>query len=276
MSGRTPSASAPQMRFRVGHSLKARGSLIAGRAGLFLHQYEGAFALFERAAEQAISVDDANEASWGKCSAAFELGDERMPKAVHELESLESPRLTDRIRLEIARSHLALVGQSGRLRNDDSDAAHLLPQVTDPWVQQRVEVSARSFARTSSALSRGLADAQGDRRRAHESGIGFRSSARQLVDRGGRAWPTAFPAVRRRATSSGTRAGVRRRPLFSAQHCDATRENAARAATAGGRSEDVGAGLCGLSDPHDVRRVPRDTCGGAGRSPQARSLNIRC
>ena len=57
-----------------------------------------------------------------------------MPKAVHELESLESPRLTDRIRLEIARSHLALVGQSGRLRNDDSDAAHLLPQVTDPWV----------------------------------------------------------------------------------------------------------------------------------------------
>ena len=58
-------------------------------------------------------MDDANEASWGKCSAAFELGDERMPKAVHELESLESPRLTDRIRLEIARSHLALVGQSG-------------------------------------------------------------------------------------------------------------------------------------------------------------------
>jgi DNA-binding CsgD family transcriptional regulator len=121
--------------FPNGHPLKARGLLISGRAAYFQYEFEEAFELHTQASTYAVTVDDINDAAWGRCLAAFALEDSRMHAAVTELESLPNLRATDRVRLETARHQLAMFGWAGGLSVGALAESGLLSQVSNPWVR---------------------------------------------------------------------------------------------------------------------------------------------
>jgi DNA-binding CsgD family transcriptional regulator len=117
------------------HPLKARGLLISGHAAHFLYQFEDAYDYHSRAAKEALRIEDVNDAAWGKCIVGFALEDERMSQSVRELEGLRTPRVTDRVRLDTARRHLAIMGAASGLRGDRAEGESLLSEITDPWVR---------------------------------------------------------------------------------------------------------------------------------------------
>jgi DNA-binding CsgD family transcriptional regulator/tetratricopeptide (TPR) repeat protein len=118
------------------HPLKARGFFVAGSAAQFDHRLEEAFDLHGQATRLAVRTNDINDATWGKCLAALYLEDHRLRAAVQELEAVDDPRPEDRLRMFIARQHLARLSDGlYDLRAEGAAASHLLTLVTDPWVR---------------------------------------------------------------------------------------------------------------------------------------------
>lgn len=116
--------------------LKARCYFVAGSAAQFNHLLDDAFALHDHATKLAVRVQDINDATWGKCLAALYLEDERLRETTRELEAIVDPRPEDRLRVFIARQHLARLGDGlYDLRVEGATAAHLLALTTDPWVR---------------------------------------------------------------------------------------------------------------------------------------------
>jgi len=118
------------------HPLKAHAYFIAGSAAQFNSDLTTAYSLHTRAMRTATRPQDRNDAAWGRCLAGLFLEDDRLRNAVQELARVTDPRAEDRLRLLIARQHLARLADGlYDMRADARAAESLLSVVADPWVQ---------------------------------------------------------------------------------------------------------------------------------------------
>ncbi len=118
------------------HPLRARCYVIAGSAAHLMHRFGEALELHSQASECAMRNSDSNDAAWGKCLAALISEDVRTRIFLRELESLPSPRASDRARTAVARIRFALLADTSGLRGLDFDTRRVpLAGVTDPWVR---------------------------------------------------------------------------------------------------------------------------------------------
>ncbi len=117
------------------HSLKARAYFVAGRSAHLLRRCQDALALHSRAAMHATSSGDISDAAWGVFLAVYVLEDDRAEAAFRALESLPNMRVSDRLRLDTARTNLSFGWDLGGLSHEDPDAEALLTQVADPFVR---------------------------------------------------------------------------------------------------------------------------------------------
>ena len=118
------------------HPLKAHAYCLAGSAAHLKHQFEEAFDLYTRASQLAARPSDVNDSAWGRCLAALYLEHHRMHDSVRELEAIAAPRPEDRLRIFIARQHLArLTTGLYELRAEGTVASRLWTMTADPWVR---------------------------------------------------------------------------------------------------------------------------------------------
>jgi len=89
------------------HALLARSFVLSGSAAHLNWKLEEAYGLFGEALLVATQRRDVNAAAWGRCLAALYLEDDRLRVAVEEFGRLADIRAEDRLRLLLARQHLA-------------------------------------------------------------------------------------------------------------------------------------------------------------------------
>jgi LuxR family maltose regulon positive regulatory protein len=114
------------------HPLKARACLVAARAAHLGGRCVEALDLYADVKRHAFRSHELNEAIWGTVAIALVAEGDGLKSAFRDLESLPTTGLTDRVRLECARIHLARV--EGR-RPNLSEGARIVGQITDPWVK---------------------------------------------------------------------------------------------------------------------------------------------
>jgi DNA-binding NarL/FixJ family response regulator len=117
------------------HPLKARCYLVAGRAAHSLRRCSEALELHSVARGLATTPGEIADSLWGVFLALVILEDDRTEEALRALESLPHMRASDRLRVDTGRAQRAFGLGIGSLASEDSDAAALLPQVTDPVVR---------------------------------------------------------------------------------------------------------------------------------------------
>jgi ATP/maltotriose-dependent transcriptional regulator MalT len=116
------------------HPLKPRGYLVAGRAAHLSHRLEQAFNYHAAARRHASTAADINDATWGMCIAMLYREDDRVERAIDQMESLETVRPTDRVRLDFARTQYSILGGHPPV-GVDPDVEQIVAGITDPWVR---------------------------------------------------------------------------------------------------------------------------------------------
>jgi tetratricopeptide (TPR) repeat protein len=120
----------------TGHGLQPRSYLVAASGAHLSWQLDDAYRLFGEALPIAQRPRDLNSAAWGRCLAALYLEDDRLRAAVEEFGSLLETRAEDRLRLLMARQHLArLTGELSDMAADRATALVLLGDVRDPVIR---------------------------------------------------------------------------------------------------------------------------------------------